>query len=205
MQMLQILFPWLTVTPTIPALFRAGRCSLVLSICLTNNPIEKKFMKNIFLFFLILVSAVFLSCSKGIEIPPYNPPVSNNFTVTSMSHTKDTVNTGDTVYLNVTGMMYDTLNVYAYFTIKSTATGAPVYSTGSSSSPIKINRILATNNPTDINAWTSTVAITGVTSVTGSKLTITGNFIYQLSLSSQGGGLAAASDGGVLNKTVFVQ
>jgi hypothetical protein len=56
-----------------------------------------------------------------------------------------------------------------------------------------------------MNAWTSTVILTGVTSVSGSKLTITGNFIYQLSLSSQGGGLAAAADAGVLNKTVFVK
>ena len=47
-----------------------------------------------------------------------------------MSHTKDTVNVGDTIYLNVDGTMYDTLNVYAYLTIKSTATGSPVYSMG---------------------------------------------------------------------------
>jgi hypothetical protein len=162
-------------------------------------------MKNIFLSSLIIISVVVLGCSKGTEIPPYSPPVTNNFTVSSMSHTKDTVNTGDTVYLNVAGTMYDTLNVYGYFTIKSTATGSPVYSSGSSASPIKINRVLATNNPTDMNAWTSTVILTGVTSVSGSKLTITGNFIYQLSLSSQGGGLAAAADAGVLNKTVFVK
>lgn len=162
-------------------------------------------MKNIFLFIPITVCAVFLGCSKGTEVPSYTPPVGNNFTVISMSHTKDTVNAGDTIYLNVSGTMYDTLNVYAYITTKSTATGSPVYSTGSSSAPIKLNRILGTNNPTDVNPWTSTIVLTGLTSVHGSKLTISANFIYQLSLSSEGGGLAAAADAGLINKTVFVQ
>jgi len=162
-------------------------------------------MKKLLLFSLMLSVAVILSCSKGTEVPTYSPPVGNNFTVTSMSHTKDTVNAGDTIYLNVSGTMYDTLNVYAYLSTKSTATGSPVYSTGSSSSPIKLNRILATNNPTDMNAWTSVIILTGVTSVHGSKLTISGNFIYQLSLSSEGGGLATAADAGLINKTVYVQ
>ena len=55
------------------------------------------------------------------------------------------------------------------------------------------------------NPWSSTIALPGLTSVSGSKLTITANFIYQLSLSSEGGGLAAAADSGLLKKTVFVQ
>jgi hypothetical protein len=101
--------------------------------------------------------------------------------------------------------MYDTLNIYAYLTTKSTSTGSPVYSTGSSSAPIKLNRMLVSANPTDVNIWTSTIALTGLTSIHGSKLTITGNFIYQLSLSSEGGGLASAADAGLINKTVFVQ
>jgi hypothetical protein len=108
-------------------------------------------MKNIFLFSLILVCLAFLGCSKGTEVPSYKPPVGNNFTVVSMRHTKDTVNAGDTVYLNVSGTMYDTLNVYAYITTKSSATGSPVYSTGSASAPIKLKTVLGTNNPTDVN------------------------------------------------------
>ena len=162
-------------------------------------------MKNILLFSLILSCAVFLSCSKGTEIPPYTPPVTNNFTVVSMSHTKDTVNVGDTIYLDVSGTMYDTLNVYAYLTTKSTSAGSPVYSTGSSSAPIKLKTVLATNNPSAVNSWTSTIALIGLSSAHGSKLTITGNFIYQLSLSSEGGGLASAADAGLINKTVYVQ
>lgn len=162
-------------------------------------------MKNIFLFSLLLTCAVFLSCSKGTEVPSYKPPVGNNFTVISMNHTKDTVSTGDTIFLNVSGTMYDTLNVYAYITTKSSATGSPVYSTGSASAPIKLKTVLETNNPTGTNPWSSTIVLPGLTSVSGSKLTITANFIYQLSLSSEGGGLAAAADSGLIKKTVFVQ
>jgi hypothetical protein len=56
-----------------------------------------------------------------------------------------------------------------------------------------------------MNPWTSTIKLIGFTSIPNSKLTISGNFIYQLSLSSEGGGLASATDGGVVNKTVFIQ
>ena len=101
--------------------------------------------------------------------------------------------------------MYDTLNVYAYFTIKSSATGSPAYSTGSSSAPVKLNRVLGTTNVSGMNPWTATVILTGLTSIPNTKLTISANFIYQLSLSSEGGGLATATDAGVVNKTVFVQ
>ncbi len=162
-------------------------------------------MKKIFLFSLICSCVLVFSCTKNSIVPPYNPPVAANFTVTSMNHTKDTVNVGDTIYLNVVGTMYDTLNIYAYLTIKSSATGSPVYSYGSSSSPIKLTRVLGSSNVTDMNPWTSTIRLTGVTSIANSKLTISGNFIYQLSLSSEGGGLASATDGGVVNKTVFIQ
>jgi hypothetical protein len=154
---------------------------------------------------LILPAIIFFSCSKNTIVPPYTPPVSTNFTVTSMNHTKDTVNVGDTILLDVVGTMYDTLNVYAYFTIKSSATGSPVYSYGSSSAPIKLVRVLGTSNVTDMNPWTSTIKLIGFTSIPNSKLTISGNFIYQLSLSSEGGGLASATDGGVVNKTVLIQ
>jgi hypothetical protein len=163
-------------------------------------------MKNIILFSLILSCMVgVLSCTKNTTVPAYTPPVTNNFTVTSMNHLRDTVNAGDTIYLNVSGMMYDTLFVYVYLTTKSTATGLPVYSTGSSAAPIKLNRILGSTNASALNPWTSVIPLTGVTSVSGSRLTITANFVYQLSLSSEGGGLATATDGGVLNKTVYVQ
>jgi hypothetical protein len=162
-------------------------------------------MKNIYLFSLMLSGILVFSCTKNSSVAPYTPPVATNFTVTSLNHTKDTVSVGDTIYLNVAGTMYDTLNVYAYLTIKSSASGSPVYSYGSSSSPVKLTRVLGSSNVTDVNPWTSTIRVTGVTSIPNSKLTISGNFIYQLSLSSEGGGLATATDAGVVNKTVFIQ
>ncbi|HEV3222370.1 MAG TPA: hypothetical protein VGZ90_05795 [Puia sp.] len=162
-------------------------------------------MKIIFLLFLVLSGTLVISCTKNSIVPAYTPPVSSNFTVTSMNHTKDTVNLGDTIYLNVVGTMYDTLNVYAYVTAKSSATGSPVYSYGSSSSPVKLTCILSSANVSDMNPWTSTIKLTGLTSIPNSKLTISANFIYQLSLSSEGGGLASATDGGIINKTVFIQ
>jgi hypothetical protein len=162
-------------------------------------------MKKYYFFLLILSGILFFSCSKNTIVPAYTPPVSTNFTVTSMNHTKDTVNVSDTIFMDVAGTMYDTLNVYAYFTIKSSATGSPVYSYGSSSSPIKLVRVLGSSNVTGMNPWTSTIALTGFTSIANSKLTISANFIYQLSLSSEGGGLASATDAGVANKTVFIQ
>jgi hypothetical protein len=162
-------------------------------------------MKKIFLFLLICSGILIFSCTKNTIVPPYTPPVANNFTVTAMNHTKDTVNVGDTIYLTVAGTMYDTLSVYTYLTIKSSASGSPVYSYGSSAAPIKLTRVLGSSNVNDVNPWTSTIKVTGITSIPNSKLTISGNFIYQLSLSSQGGGLATANDGGVVNKTVSIQ
>lgn len=162
-------------------------------------------MKKIFLFSLICSGVLVFGCTKNSIVPTYTPPVTANFTVTSMNHTQDTVNVGDTILLDVVGTMYDTLNVYTYVIVKSSATGSPVYSYGSSASPVKLKCILGSNNVTGMNPWTSTIKLTGVTSIANSKLTISANFIYQLSLSSEGGGLASATDGGVINKTVFIQ
>ena len=157
------------------------------------------------LSFLIISSVLIFACSKNNTVPAYTPPVAVNFTVTSLNHTADTVNVGDTIYLNVAGTMYDTLNVYAYLTTKSSATGSPVYTYGSSSAPIKLNRVLGSSNASAMNPWTSTIMLTGVTSVANTTLTISANFIYQLSLSTEGGGLASATDAGIANKTVYVR
>lgn len=162
-------------------------------------------MKKKFLLLIAASAVLFFGCVKYSTLPSYTTPIANNFTVTSMKHTADSVHVGDTIYLNVAGTMYDTLSVYAYLTIKSTATGSPVYSVGSSSSPIKLNRVLGSANVSGVNTWTSTIMLTGVTSTSKSKLTISANFIYQLSLSSEGGGLATATDAGIANKTVYVQ
>jgi len=162
-------------------------------------------MKKMILSFLIISSVLIFACSKNNTVPAYTPPVAVNFTVTSLNHTADTVNVGDTIYLNVAGTMYDTLNVYAYLTTKSSATGSPVYTYGSSSAPIKLNRVLGSSNASAMNPWTSTIMLTGVTSIANTTLTISANFIYQLSLSTEGGGLASATDAGIANKTVYVR
>jgi hypothetical protein len=162
-------------------------------------------MKKTGLLILSIAIIFALGCTKNTIVPPYTPSVPANFTIRSMNHTKDTVNTGDTIYLMVSGTMYDTLNVYTYLTIKSNAAGSPVYSYGSSTSPFKINRQLTTSNATDTNHWNAIIPLTGFTSVPNSTLTISGTFLYQLSLSSEGGGLAPATDQGVKNKTVYVQ
>jgi hypothetical protein len=162
-------------------------------------------MKNILLIILVIAGILALSCTKNTIVPPYTPPVTNNFTVTSMRHTKDTVNTGDTIYLMVSGTMYDTLSVYTYLTIKSNASGSPVYSYGSSASPIKVNRQLETTNAADTNHWNAVIPLAGFTATPNSTLNISGTFIYQLSLSSEGGGVAQAADLGIINKSVYVQ
>jgi hypothetical protein len=162
-------------------------------------------MKNIVPIFLCMSFLVQIGCTKNSIVPPYTPPTTANFTVTALNHTKDTVSVGDTIYLTVAGTMYDTLNVYTYLTIKSTASGSPVYSYGSSASPVKIKRVLASSNVQGTNPWTSTIALTGLTTVPNTTLTISGTFIYQLSLSSEGGGMAPATDLGVKNKSIFVQ
>lgn len=162
-------------------------------------------MKRMILFFLIASGILIFGCTKENYLPAYTPPVASNFTITSLNHTKDSVNVGDTIYLNVSGTMYDTLGVSAYLTAASSASGAPVYTFGSASSPLKLTRVLGSSNVSGMNPWTSTIRLTGATAISKSKLTITGNFIYQLSLSSEGGGLATATDAGIANKTVYIR
>ena len=162
-------------------------------------------MKKIILCSFIASGILIFGCSKSNTLPPYKPPVSVNFTITSLNHTQDTVNVGDTITLNVAGTMFDTLYVYAYLTVTSSASGAPVFTYGSASSPIKLTRVLGSSNVSGMNSWTSSIRLIGATVTHKSKLTITANFIYQLSLSSEGGGTATSTDAGILNKTVYVQ
>ncbi|HVM87092.1 MAG TPA: hypothetical protein VMT76_02815 [Puia sp.] len=157
--------------------------------------------------YLLLSAAVIavIACNKTTTLPGYTPPVSKNLTVTTFAHTADTVNVGDTVYLTATGTIYDTLSIYAYFSISSSATGTPVYSVGSSSSPIKLAAVLGSKNAADVNTWSATIALTKITNVSNTKLTITGNFSYSLSLSSQGPNTASAADAGINTKTIYIR
>jgi hypothetical protein len=165
-------------------------------------------MKKLFLISLLAAAALIFGCVKHNVLPTFTPAFAKNFSVSSLNHTADTVNVGDTIYLNAAGTMSDTVtgqnNIYAYFVISSSAPGAPTYSYGSASAPIKLTKTFSAAS-NGLYGWTSTIAIVGATTTANSKLTVTGNFIYQLSLSSEGNGTASATDAGVLNKAIFVQ
>jgi hypothetical protein len=171
-----------------------------------KNNIKSIYMKKV-LFFLVVAAVIVTSaCNKVTNLPAYAPPVATNFAVSSLKHTEDSVNVGDTIYLMASGTMYDTTkNIYVYLSCSYSASGvASVFNYGSGSSPVKIIPTIgqASNG---VYGWTSTIMLPGATFVPHkTKLTITGNFIYQLSLSSQLGTLSAA-DAGQSNKTVYVR
>ena len=154
---------------------------------------------------LTVIIAGIIACNKTTTLPAYNAPTTANLKVTSLKHSADTVNVGDTIYLTATGSVYDTTAVYAYFTVASSATGSPSYTIGSASSPILVPAILATRNVAGMNDWTATIPLTKLANVSKSKLTITGTFVSQLTLSSQGSNTATLADAGQTTKTIYVQ
>ena len=160
-------------------------------------------MKKLLLISMIALSILSLSCVKYTSLPAYTPPVATNFSVGSLIHTADTVNFCDTIYLTATGTVSDTTkNIYAYLTVSSSAAGVSTYNYGSASTPIKLSRTIGAQT-NGLYAWTSTIMLVGATTVDKAKLTITANFIYQLSLSSEQGKVTA-TDAGIANKTVYV-
>ena len=157
------------------------------------------------LFYSLMAMGIWTSgCVKYTTLPAYTPPVTSNFSVISLKHTEDTVNVGDTIYLTATGTIYDTTkNIYVYLTVSSSAAGVSSYTYGSASSPIKLSRTIGAATA-GLYTWTSTITLPGATYIPDTKLTITANFIYQLSLSSELGKLTA-TDAGQGNKTVYVE
>ena len=163
-------------------------------------------MKKWLLFSFIASFLFFFGCTKNNILPAYTPAVPVIFSVSSLNHTVDSVNVGDTIYLNAAGTVYDTTkNIYVYMSASSTISGASsVYNFGSPTSLIKVNRVIGATNAAGLYTWTATLMLPGATLVPHkTKLTITGNFIYQLSLSSELGNLSA-TDAGIKNKTVYV-
>lgn len=161
-------------------------------------------MKRYILIILILTGAA--ACVKKDVLPAYTPPIATNFSVTSLKHTQDTVNVGDTVYVTVLGNASDSSkSIYGYFSVSYTVSSTGiVYNYGSALSPIKLKPNFG-SPANGLYPWTATVMLPGATIVPSkTKLTITGNFIYQLSLSSEQGKLSA-SDAGLANKTVYVR
>ena len=170
--------------------------------------IKKKIMKKYIWASGIILTIV--ACSKQTYLPPYTPPFSKNFSVTSFAHTKDTVNVGDTIYIAVAGTMSDTTqSIYPYITVASSNTnfyyGTPTTGLATAKTPVKLSRVIGSDSSGLYN-WSSTIELVGATNVLpNTTLTITGAFNYQLNLSSEGGGTVNATDAGVLKKTVFVQ
>ncbi len=161
-------------------------------------------MKRYLLFILIISGAA--ACVKKDVLPAYAPPIATNFSVTSLKHTRDTVNVGDTIYITVAGNASDSSkSIYGYFSVTSTVSGTgTVYNYGNASAPVKLKPIFG-SPANGLYPWTATVMLPGATMVPSkTKLTITGNFIYQLSLSSEQGKLSA-TDAGLVNKMVYVQ
>jgi hypothetical protein len=170
--------------------------------------LKKMFMKKYFPGFLMVltVSLFVAGCNKTTNLPAYTPPVSVNFSVSSLHHTQDTVHVGDTIYLNAAGTMYDTTkNIYVWLSTGFAAAGvSSVLNYGNASSPVKISRTIS-GQTNGLYNWASTIMLPGATFVPSkTKLSITGNFIYQLSLSSQQGTLTAA-DAGQSSKTIYVK
>ena len=166
---------------------------------------SKKMKKH---FFIIIIGAlgVLAACNKTTTLPAYTPVVSKVFIADSVHHTQDSVNVGDTIYLNASGKMYDTTqSIYVYITSSYTAYGAPgVYNYGSASTPVKVSRSIGAS-VNGLYTWTATIMLPGATYVPDkTKLTISGSYIYQLSLSSQLGSLALI-DGGIGTKTIYVR
>jgi hypothetical protein len=160
-------------------------------------------MKKFLFISMIAIGVLILGCVKSTNLPAYTPPVATNFSVASLKHTADTVNLGDTIYLTATGTMYDTTkNIYAYLSVSSSAAGVSTFTYGSAAAPIKLSRTIGAQT-NGLYTWTSTIMLAGATTVNKAKLTITANFIYQLSLSSEQGKLTA-TDAGIANKTVYV-
>lgn len=162
-------------------------------------------MKKYFVFLLIASTGWMMACNKTTTLPPYTPPVTANFSVQSLVHTVDSVNVGDTIYLNATGTVYDTTQaIYVYLVSTYTAGGvSSVYDYGTSTTPFKVSRVIGANT-NGLYGWTATIWLIGATEVPHkTKLSITGNFSYQLDLSSELGNLSASDAG--KNKSVYVK
>jgi len=140
-------------------------------------------MKKIAYLTAVLLSIIIISCNKENNLPAYTPPVKNNFSVSKFAHVKDTILVGDSLTLSASGTITDTTKTLSVF--MTAAFGSVTYNIGSVSSPIKVNRVIgaATNG---VYAWTATIPVLISSSFVphNSKVTVSGTFSYQLSLSS---------------------
>ena len=162
--------------------------------------------KRTYIFLVVLITAAAIGCAKHQFLPTLTTP-SKIFTVSSLKHTADTVNIGDTVWLNAAGTLADTSKaVYVYLSASYTANGAStVYNYGSSTSSIKVKYVAGADSA-GLFPWTATIPLIGATEVPDKvKLTVSATFQYQLSLSSELPSSLAISDAGQGTKTIYVR
>jgi hypothetical protein len=165
-------------------------------------------MRKKFLLFLsvLIAGAVAISCNKSKALPVYSPSPTYVFTASSLKHTQDTVNVGDTISLTATGTIFDTTKTISAFLTSTYSTGSYTY--GSAAAPVKVNRVIGAQS-NGLYAWTATILLPGATTVPHkSALTITSTFVYQLSLSSQLPASLTLTDAGTPGakvKTVYVR
>ncbi len=170
--------------------------------------------KNLlFLSVLAIVVISVVSCVKSATLPTKTPSPATIFTAGKLNHTKDSVNVGDTIYLNATGTVWDTTQSISVFVTAtsgdSTATAfnpTGTFVMGSSVAPVKVNRVIGALNASGLYAWTATITLPGATGVAHKKrLAITSTYIYQLSLSSQLPASVTSTDAGIKIKTVYIK
>jgi hypothetical protein len=164
-------------------------------------------MKKFLIFSGMAILIAIAACNKTTTLPVYVPPVTSNFSVKSIVHTKDTVSVGDTILLTATGTIYDTTQkIAAYFTSSYTASGAgTVTNFYTAVAPDTLKNTVINAGTAPPYTWTATIPLLNATNVPHkTKLTIAGTFIYGLSLSSEQGVLTA-TDAGIKNKTIYVQ
>ncbi|HXO77625.1 MAG TPA: hypothetical protein VN824_20370 [Puia sp.] len=152
-------------------------------------------MKKIALFTVALLGIIIISCNKENYLAPYAPPVKNNFSVSKFAHIKDTILVGDTLNIKASGTVTDTTKTLSVFL--TAAYGTVTYNVGSVASPIKVNRVIgaAANGA---YAWTANIPVLVTSGVPhNSKVTVSGTFSYQLSLSSVQPSAVTFSDQGL--------
>lgn len=166
-------------------------------------------MRKKFLLFLsvLIAGAVAISCNKSKALPVVFPSPTYVFTASTLNHTKDSVNVGDTVYLTATGTVYDTTKTISAYLTTTYSSGSYTY--GTAAAPIKLTRTIGAQAASGLYAWTATILLPGATTVPHkTALTITSTFVYQLSLSSQLPASLTLTDAGTPGakvKTVYVR
>ncbi len=162
-------------------------------------------MKKILLLTAI-AGFLIIGCTKKDTLPTYTP--ASIFSVTSkMSHTKDSVNLGDTIYLTAKGLIADTTNAFSasFKTFSGSVSSAGAFT----SSNIQVGGALLKPTTKIISAptgtsplynWTATYIILVPSVAHKTSILITGYFENSLTLSSQTGNQVASD-----SKAIYIR